>query len=79
MPWFASGLASTSGGELLTSFVSSLATWVLMKLACSVPKFLLLFRRFVNAAFRFLAREGWSGEGVDRLNAMLLKENGPLK
>lgn len=43
-----------------------------------VPKFLLLFRRFVNAAFRFLAREQWNAEGVDRFNAMLLKESGPL-
>jgi ribosomal RNA-processing protein 1 len=43
-----------------------------------VDKFYLLFRRFTNAAFRLLARQGWEQEGVSQFVALLVKEGGPL-
>ncbi|UZJ51872.1 hypothetical protein CBS101457_001192 [Exobasidium rhododendri] len=43
-----------------------------------VDKFYLLFRRFTNAAFRLLARQGWEEEGVSQFTEILLKEGGPL-
>lgn len=37
-----------------------------------------MFRRFVNAAFRLLARQGWEEEGVTQFTESLTKSGGPL-
>lgn len=41
-------------------------------------KFYLLMRRYVNATFRLLAREGWSEDAVNAVNAIMGGEGGPL-
>jgi ribosomal RNA-processing protein 1 len=41
-------------------------------------KFYMLMRRYVNATFRLLAREGWSEESVDAANRILTENGGPL-
>lgn len=43
-----------------------------------VDKFYLLFRRFVNAAFRLLARQGWEEQGLSQFTESLTKQGGPL-
>ena len=43
-----------------------------------VDKFYLLFRRFVNAAFRLLARQGWEEGGLSQFTESLTKQGGPL-
>lgn len=43
-----------------------------------MDKFYLLMRRYVHATFRLMAREGWSEESVDRVNAILAGKSGPL-
>ncbi|KIY67200.1 Nop52-domain-containing protein [Cylindrobasidium torrendii FP15055 ss-10] len=43
-----------------------------------LDKYLMLVRRFVNATFRFLIREGWSKDAVEEYNDILSKEGGPL-
>lgn len=37
-----------------------------------------MFRRFVNAAFRLLARHGWEEKGLLQFTEMLTKQGGPL-
>lgn len=43
-----------------------------------MDKFYLLFRRFTNAAFRLLARQGWEEDNVSQFTSLLTKEGGPL-
>jgi ribosomal RNA-processing protein 1 len=41
-------------------------------------KFYMLMRKYVNATFRLLAREGWSEESVDAVNRILAEGAAPL-
>ena len=43
-----------------------------------MDKFYLLVRRYVNATFRLLAREGWSEGAVRALNTILSSKGGPM-
>jgi len=43
-----------------------------------MDKYYMLIRRFVNASFRFLAREQWNQDVCDRYNEILSQQGGPL-
>jgi ribosomal RNA-processing protein 1 len=38
----------------------------------------MLMRRYVNATFRLLAREGWKKEDIEAVNEILSRKGGPL-
>lgn len=38
----------------------------------------MLIRRYINATFRLLAREEWSEEAIEGVNAILIGERGPM-
>lgn len=44
-----------------------------------IDKFMMLVRRFVNAAFRLLDRTGWDETAVKRFTGMLMKDGGVLR
>lgn len=43
-----------------------------------IDKFYLLLRRFVNAAFRLLARDSWDEGSIVHFSRLMVKEGGPL-
>ncbi|WVQ78924.1 hypothetical protein IAT38_001016 [Cryptococcus sp. DSM 104549] len=43
-----------------------------------MDKYYLLIRRYVNATFRLLAREGWEKSAVERVNQVLVKNGGAM-
>ena len=44
----------------------------------SIDKYYMLVRRFVNASFRLLIREGWDAAAVKEYNSILTDRGGPL-
>lgn len=43
-----------------------------------IDKYYMLIRRYVNATFRLLQREGWSADSIAKVNAILTAVKGPL-
>lgn len=43
-----------------------------------IDKYYMLIRKYVNATFRLLAREGWESSSVARVTAILGGEHGPM-
>ena len=43
-----------------------------------MDKFYLLMRRYVNASFRLMARNGWSRGVIDGVNGILSAKDGPV-
>jgi ribosomal RNA-processing protein 1 len=76
MRWSENGLVLTNGGVYLIPYCQ-LIRWYTDQ-AFRIDKFYLLFRRFVNAAFKLLARQGWEEEDVSQFTESLTKQGGPL-
>jgi ribosomal RNA-processing protein 1 len=76
--------ASTSGAQLSAALAFLEGFWVALVREWNgidrlrMDKFYMLIRRYVNATFRLLAREGWSSEAVEGVNAILGAQRGPM-
>ncbi|PIL31428.1 hypothetical protein GSI_06129 [Ganoderma sinense ZZ0214-1] len=69
--------ASVSLAFLRGFWESTVKEWNLID-RLRIDKYYMLVRRFVNASFRLLIREGWDASVVNEYNAILTDRGGPL-